>query len=58
LPLDDDDDEEEEEEVAVAVAAAVSNLKISPKKHAAPCLDIEKELKVTGFFKLGHTVFA
>jgi len=53
LPLDDDDEEEE-----VAVAAAVSTLKISPKKRAAPCLDIEKERKVTGFFKLGHTVFA
>ena len=58
MPLDDDDDEEEEEEVAVAVAAAVSNLKISPKKPAAPCLDIEKDHKVIEFFKLGYTFFA
>ena len=53
MPLDDDDEEEE-----VAVAAAVSILKISPKNHAAHCLDIEKEHKVIGFFRLGHTVFA
>jgi len=53
LPLDDD----EEEEVAAA-AAVVSTLKISPKKPAAPCLDIEKDHKVIEFFKLGYTFFA
>jgi len=52
LPLDDDEEE------AAAAATAVSTLKISPKKRAAPCIDIEKDHKVIGFFKLGHTVFA
>jgi len=32
-------------------------LKISPKNPAAPCLDIGKDHKVIGFFKLGHTLF-
>jgi len=57
LPLD-DDDEEEEVAAAAAAAAVVSTLKISPKKPAAPCLDIEKDHKVIEFFKLGYTFFA